>query len=76
MQAMEELRRKEQAREDAKRARVEERRARLREAWELCCRSGVRVGEAFYAGADNPKQVEALPFRDQVRRGSSSSSME
>jgi hypothetical protein len=64
---VDEVRRREQAKEEAARARREGKRAELRRGWDLCRARGVKVGEPFDARADNPRQAEALPVVDEVR---------
>lgn len=63
---------REEAREAARRKRVEGRRARLKEAWALIQQRKLRVGEPYYycnggGGGEAVRQVEALPAVDAVR---------
>ena len=52
--------------EEARRGRIERKRARLRSVWELCQARGIRLGKAHYGGGDSSQQAEALPSLDSV----------
>ena len=61
-----ELRRKEEKRAQEKQRKRQELRRTLVHVWDLCHKRRIKLGPAFYAGADHEAQVEAIPTRDEV----------